>query len=125
FIVGGPVGDFELLLCHGTVCVVGKIRDLILQLSKSSIYSTKPSPSQKCVGVDISLLVNVKILWSSMSYPISQPQCNQVKQEGESLANLREINVKDIAKNEREDDGYIGPEEKLVLRFEPAFEKAH
>ncbi|MGS7956746.1 helix-turn-helix domain-containing protein, partial [Escherichia coli] len=25
-----------------TVCVVGKIRDLILQLSKSSIYSTKP-----------------------------------------------------------------------------------
>ncbi|MBS6358799.1 MAG: hypothetical protein KH421_12395, partial [Akkermansia muciniphila] len=33
---------FELLLCHGTVCVVGKIRDLILQLSKSSIYSTKP-----------------------------------------------------------------------------------
>ncbi|OZP10214.1 hypothetical protein CG699_26745, partial [Escherichia coli] len=35
-------GDFELLLCHGTVCVVGKMRDLILQLSKSSIYSTKP-----------------------------------------------------------------------------------
>ncbi|KAB3047259.1 PTS fructose IIA subunit, partial [Escherichia coli] len=29
--------------CHGTVCVVGKMRDLILQLSKSSIYSTKPS----------------------------------------------------------------------------------
>ncbi|MDX6872865.1 hypothetical protein, partial [Klebsiella pneumoniae] len=27
----------------GTVCVVGKIRALILQLSKSSIYSTKPS----------------------------------------------------------------------------------
>ncbi|MDD1885404.1 M24 family metallopeptidase, partial [Klebsiella pneumoniae] len=26
----------------GTVCVVGKMRDLILQLSKSSIYSTKP-----------------------------------------------------------------------------------
>ncbi|MBP0671767.1 hypothetical protein J8J06_27100, partial [Klebsiella pneumoniae] len=37
-----PVGDFELLLCHGTVCVVGKMRDRILQLSKSSIYSTKP-----------------------------------------------------------------------------------
>ncbi|MCV2695416.1 hypothetical protein ABK830_24925, partial [Enterobacter hormaechei] len=45
FIVGGPVGDFELLLCHGTVCVVGKMRDLILQLSKSSIYSTKPNRS--------------------------------------------------------------------------------
>ncbi|MBY8789910.1 hypothetical protein KOI91_22815, partial [Escherichia coli] len=47
FIVGGPVGDFELLLCHGTVCVVGKIRDLILQLSKSSIYSTKPPYGKK------------------------------------------------------------------------------
>ncbi|MFV8103282.1 hypothetical protein ACB364_20495, partial [Enterobacter hormaechei] len=33
----------ELLLCHGMVCVVGRMRDLILQLSKSSIYSTKPS----------------------------------------------------------------------------------
>ncbi|TBO65352.1 PTS fructose IIA subunit, partial [Klebsiella quasipneumoniae subsp. similipneumoniae] len=29
------------------VCVVGKIRDLILQLSKSSIYSTKPFPECK------------------------------------------------------------------------------
>ncbi|HFE4486964.1 TPA: hypothetical protein ACF23Z_005368, partial [Klebsiella pneumoniae] len=35
-------GDSELLLCHGMVCVVGRMRDLILQLSKSSIYSTKP-----------------------------------------------------------------------------------
>ncbi|MBK3121865.1 PTS fructose IIA subunit, partial [Klebsiella pneumoniae] len=32
----------------GTVCVVGKIRDLILQLSKSSIYSTKPSHYTSC-----------------------------------------------------------------------------
>ncbi|MCP6171301.1 hypothetical protein NL400_20010, partial [Klebsiella pneumoniae] len=30
----------------GTVCVVGKMRDLILQLSKSSIYSTKPLLSE-------------------------------------------------------------------------------
>jgi hypothetical protein len=43
FVVGGPVGDSELLLCHGMVCVVGRMRDLILQLSKSSIYSTKPA----------------------------------------------------------------------------------
>ena len=49
FVVGGPVGDFELLLCHGTVCVVGKIRDLILQLSKSSIYSTKPAAVETLV----------------------------------------------------------------------------
>ncbi|MBL3152364.1 PTS fructose IIA subunit, partial [Klebsiella pneumoniae] len=32
----------------GTVCVVGKIRDLILQLSKSSIYSTKPMIITRC-----------------------------------------------------------------------------
>ncbi|MFH3052710.1 hypothetical protein ABK853_07635, partial [Klebsiella pneumoniae] len=51
FIVGGPVGDFELLLCHGTVCVVGKMRDLILQLSKSSIYSTKPTAPEKCINI--------------------------------------------------------------------------
>ena len=55
-----------------------------------------------------------------MPYPVSQPQRDQVKQEDESLANLREVKVKDIAKNEREDDGDIGPEEKLGLRFEPA-----
>ncbi|PVZ92206.1 hypothetical protein B4U29_05095 [Klebsiella pneumoniae] len=36
------------MLCHGTVCVVGKIRDLILQLSKSSIYSTKPLSRYNC-----------------------------------------------------------------------------
>ena len=27
FVVDGPVGDFELLLCHGTVCVVGRMCD--------------------------------------------------------------------------------------------------
>ncbi|PVZ90985.1 hypothetical protein B4U29_11420, partial [Klebsiella pneumoniae] len=37
-------------LCHGTVCVVGKMRDLILQLSKSSIYSTKPSVTS-CLSI--------------------------------------------------------------------------
>ncbi|EPY5345296.1 transposase [Klebsiella quasipneumoniae] len=45
FVVGGPVGDFELLLCHGTACIVRRMRDLILRLSKSSIYSTKPNLS--------------------------------------------------------------------------------
>ncbi|MBW8480590.1 hypothetical protein K1D77_23205, partial [Escherichia coli] len=64
FIVGGPVGDFELLLCHGTVCVVGKMRDLILQLSKSSIYSTKPQRHKKLFRVTepIRLLSDVAIL---------------------------------------------------------------
>ncbi|MBY7469826.1 hypothetical protein K7A35_00005, partial [Escherichia marmotae] len=49
FVVGGPVGDSELLLCHGMVCVVGRMRDLILQLSKSSIYSTKPRKTLKII----------------------------------------------------------------------------
>ncbi len=61
FIVGGPVGDFELLLCHGTVCVVGKMRDLILQLSKSSIYSTKPLNSIVPGELDIIHLAHVFI----------------------------------------------------------------
>lgn len=60
-----------------------------------------------------------------MPYPVSQSQYDQVKQEDESLANLREVNVKDIAENEREDNGDIGPEEKLSLRFKPASQKAH
>uniref|UniRef100_UPI000FC1932E PfkB family carbohydrate kinase n=1 Tax=Escherichia coli TaxID=562 RepID=UPI000FC1932E len=33
----------------GMVCVVGRIRDLILQLSKSSIYSTKPFDGKKFI----------------------------------------------------------------------------
>ncbi|MEA4621142.1 hypothetical protein VBQ65_23290, partial [Klebsiella pneumoniae] len=40
----------------GTVCVVGKMRDLILQLSKSSIYSTKPTEGR----VDYAAWVNDK-----------------------------------------------------------------
>ncbi|MFQ1570188.1 EAL domain-containing protein, partial [Klebsiella pneumoniae] len=37
----------------GTVCVVGKMRDLILQLSKSSIYSTKPISMGKSLHMRI------------------------------------------------------------------------
>ncbi|MGT7515749.1 hypothetical protein ACRW4M_20660, partial [Escherichia coli] len=48
---------FELLLCHGTVCVVGKMRDLILQLSKSSIYSTKPDNARK--SLHLSEILNI------------------------------------------------------------------
>ncbi|MGQ5977599.1 hypothetical protein ACUNG3_27080, partial [Serratia sp. IR-2025] len=58
------VGDFELLLCHGTVCVVGKIRDLILQLSKSSIYSTKP-PSSSVIATTVpnQALIRPLLIW--------------------------------------------------------------
>lgn len=41
-VVGGPVGDFELLFCHGKVCIVGSMHDLILLFRKNSIYSIKP-----------------------------------------------------------------------------------
>ncbi|MDS6721103.1 hypothetical protein NXF31_28395, partial [Klebsiella pneumoniae] len=46
-----------------TVCVVGKIRDLILQLSKSSIYSTKPGKRYKDEPktVDSTVLHNTEI----------------------------------------------------------------
>ncbi|PVW68781.1 hypothetical protein B4U27_02595 [Klebsiella pneumoniae] len=44
------------MLCHGTVCVVGKMRDLILQLSKSSIYSTKPSRAASSALSNCSLI---------------------------------------------------------------------
>ncbi|MBN9704279.1 hypothetical protein JR904_11605, partial [Enterobacter roggenkampii] len=68
--VGGPVGDFELLLCHGTVCVVGKIRDLILQLSKSSIYSTKPCAVCRKVAI-VSKRLNATL------YHVSAPDFTQ------------------------------------------------
>jgi len=42
FVIGLPVGDSELLLCHGTACIIRMVRDLILPFDKSSIYSTKP-----------------------------------------------------------------------------------
>ncbi|MGU7768075.1 hypothetical protein ACV2XY_22540, partial [Escherichia coli] len=67
FIVGGPVGDFELLLCHGTVCVVGKMRDLILQLSKSSIYSTKPIREQIIWSIKNSKWLHCKMTVSKLN----------------------------------------------------------
>lgn len=54
-----------------------------------------------------------------MPYPVNQPQRYQVKQEDETLANVRKVNVEDIAENEREDNWDIGPEKKLSLGFEP------
>ena len=41
-VVVASVGDLELLLCHGTACIVRIMRDLILQVTKISIYSTQP-----------------------------------------------------------------------------------
>ncbi|HBX5216082.1 hypothetical protein DMQ00_29435 [Klebsiella pneumoniae] len=55
------------MLCHGTVCVVGKIRDLILQLSKSSIYSTKP------VSCSISQISRHLTVPGHTTFPSSSP----------------------------------------------------
>ncbi|MFM2844279.1 SMR family transporter, partial [Klebsiella pneumoniae] len=51
------------LLCHGIVCVVGRMRDLILQLSKSSIYSTKPEG----IGILLITLFSVLLFDESLS----------------------------------------------------------
>ncbi len=49
FIVGGPVGYFELLLCHGTVCVVGKMRDLISTQQKFDLFNKAHSVLNLCI----------------------------------------------------------------------------
>ncbi|MGL6010288.1 MAG: hypothetical protein ACRC0J_02065, partial [Shewanella oncorhynchi] len=41
-VVSLPVGELELLLCHGMSLFCQKESALILRVSKSSIYSTKP-----------------------------------------------------------------------------------
>ncbi|MEJ1700707.1 hypothetical protein SMA70_23235, partial [Escherichia coli] len=53
----------ELLLCHGMVCVVGRMRDLILQLSKSSIYSTKPLFTATLQAADVTITEPPRVSW--------------------------------------------------------------
>ncbi|WP_239005641.1 MFS transporter, partial [Salmonella enterica] len=52
----------------GTVCVVGKMRDLILQLSKSSIYSTKPGIG--LIGSSV-LVKNMSMAWQNVLYIVA------------------------------------------------------
>ncbi|MDZ2793085.1 hypothetical protein M2A80_28185 [Klebsiella pneumoniae] len=59
------------MLCHGTVCVVGKIRDLILQLSKSSIYSTKPDQERKKADVNDADIFLMLKAFAEMGFKIS------------------------------------------------------
>lgn len=42
FVVAMPVGHLELLLSYVTIYVIGRMRALLLQISKSLIYSTNP-----------------------------------------------------------------------------------
>ncbi|EAA2100037.1 hypothetical protein F9H41_21515 [Salmonella enterica subsp. enterica serovar Montevideo] len=42
-VIGFPIGDIELPLCHGLLRSVREENDLILFTEKSSIYSTKPT----------------------------------------------------------------------------------
>ncbi|MDB7837034.1 conjugal transfer protein TrbD [Klebsiella pneumoniae] len=58
------------------VCVVGRIRDLILQLSKSSIYSTKPSQDWIAAGVGIVIWAGALFLLRKMAK--SDPMLRQV-----------------------------------------------
>ncbi|MEH8842539.1 GtrA family protein, partial [Klebsiella pneumoniae] len=70
--------DSELLLCHGMVCVVGRMRDLILQLSKSSIYSTKPNRLIKflcvCFICYVANIIVIKIFFVFMPEKIYSAQ---------------------------------------------------
>ncbi len=51
------------------VCVVGRIRDLILQLSKSSIYSTKPGDGQTCkVANQIIVALNIEAVSEALLF---------------------------------------------------------
>ncbi len=90
FIVGGPVGDFELLLCHGTVCVVGKMRDLILQLSKSSIYSTKPDAVRKLKGAGINLAIDHFGAGFAGLSLLAQYQPDRIKIDHELIRNIHQ-----------------------------------
>ncbi|MCM2954646.1 hypothetical protein LP785_11395, partial [Escherichia coli] len=65
----------------GTVCVVGKMRDLILQLSKSSIYSTKPFTGSK-LTIICSLMTTLKTCIRTITY-LSDIGCLEI--QGASL----------------------------------------
>ncbi|MFP8218281.1 hypothetical protein ACLHXY_24100, partial [Klebsiella quasipneumoniae] len=68
-----------------TVCVVGKMRDLILQLSKSSIYSTKPNNATD--------LIKIKALCEMLE--ISYPALKQRIYRGEDVDTaIRELLAK-------------------------------
>src|SRR5471032_3648085 len=58
FVVDVPVGDFELLFCHGTPLQDRECGDLSLITAKSSIYSTK-----SCVDCFIVFYLLYIIFW--------------------------------------------------------------
>ena len=55
FVVDVPVGDFELLFCHGIPLQDRECGDLILITAKSSIYSTKPLSDS--IGDRLSIII--------------------------------------------------------------------
>ncbi|MGP6913177.1 DUF6387 family protein, partial [Klebsiella pneumoniae] len=67
----------------GTVCVVGKMRDLILQLSKSSIYSTKPAAVKKIRVSDDRLS---RLLYTDDDEESEMRQSSQIKDTDRPLA---------------------------------------
>ncbi|STS83231.1 membrane protein [Klebsiella pneumoniae] len=83
FIVGGPVGDFELLLCHGTVCVVGKMRE------------SDPSTQQK-----FDLFNKANRLEKEVDY-VNKASFGALKRHYDTLARLR------VVLSDREAWGYL------------------
>ncbi|WP_458773762.1 hypothetical protein, partial [Citrobacter portucalensis] len=90
FVVGGPVGDSELLLCHGMVCVVGRMRDLILQLSKSSIYSTKPHIDKKFTTI-LSSGTHWIDSWQQINEQLTSLRAEQQRQNTQLLLSNNDI----------------------------------
>ncbi|WP_252965543.1 hypothetical protein [Shigella boydii] len=73
------------------VCVVGRIRDLILQLSKSSIYSTKPETP--CAAEAFQETLNYQ------SEPLTLGKANKIASECRKRNEMAE--VKRVRENER------------------------
>uniref|UniRef100_UPI00374EAC55 LacI family DNA-binding transcriptional regulator n=1 Tax=Klebsiella pneumoniae TaxID=573 RepID=UPI00374EAC55 len=71
----------------GMVCVVGRIRDLILQLSKSSIYSTKPSVNQS-IQDSINELKSQRVDKVIINVPLETEQAQKIAADNDDIVCL-------------------------------------
>ncbi|MDW6628087.1 DUF5339 domain-containing protein, partial [Escherichia coli] len=85
----------------GTVCVVGKMRDLILQLSKSSIYSTKPVFVQKrSVFMKTITVLLTTVLFSMSASAALTPACEEYYKEIDNfVAKMKEMGTPEAQVN--------------------------
>ncbi|MDV1059519.1 LysR substrate-binding domain-containing protein, partial [Klebsiella quasipneumoniae subsp. similipneumoniae] len=89
-----------------TVCVVGKMRDLILQLSKSSIYSTKPGIALKSIwdvadDIESGRLCQILKQYQSQAAPL-----HAIYPHRQHVAPRVKVFIEFLIKNIREPDIY-------------------